>query len=358
MNLRTARRVNAGNIPRELESTAAMYEMFEVPEARHDSFATDRTPSHLTVVRHSIAPRSGQPMIGRLVVVFLTAGVCTYISAHPAGSLVTTGEVVTFSYVCPVGDVMHRGCVMIWDRQNGVREWIRSDRSPSDYHLSTTDEPGELLILESYYESSRDVHRYRVLEGRPGSPVREITGWRDSPRGLGDGGFAAAKDGFLAVEYPAVMHYQFGGERTVWLDLDVPIRRIRRLHDGSYLLLLEPGALHVDQKGRMLARWGPLVTDLALAPTVGGNIVFDADLDQTGGLVLAYWGNRSVDAIRPEGRTTMLQFQIPWIPHAVATHARDVFVIASTLEPGRAIEPQLWLVRGKTAELLWQSSGQ
>lgn len=36
----------------------------------------------------------------------------------------------------------------------------------------------------------------------------------------------------------------------------------------------------------------------------------------------------------------------------------DVLVIASTLEPGRAIEPQLWRIRGKTAELLWQSSGQ
>ncbi len=279
----------------------------------------------------------------------------TCLSAHPTGDMILVNGTLYWSYVCPVNDPQHHACIMKWDEENGVRPWLTSSFSASDWTMSPNPD-GSIYIIERYYDNARDVFMIRLflLKNANDEPV-EIKPWFIDENRFGEAGFAAIDDTtFVFVKYPNLYKLNDDGSAEIWKDWPEPLYGLRHIDAGRLLLRGESAIWLIDYNGNILESWSELLQPLTAEEPFGGNQIFDSDYSN-GKLWLAYWGHRKFEFLEGENRTTIKQFESPFVPHAVAVDTQNAFVLASTIDPGTTqdILPNLWRFSNNTLQLIW-----
>ncbi len=244
---------------------------------------------------------------------------------------------------------------MIWDEKNGVRPWLTSTYSASDWTMSPNPD-GSIYIIERYYDNARDIFMVRLFLAENGvdDPV-EIKPWFQDNYRFGEAGFAAINDtSFVFVKYPDLYKLNEDGSAEIWKEWQEPLFGLRHTLDGNLLLRGESDMWLTDYEGNILRSWSDLIQPLTTDPPFSGNQIFDSDYNN-GELWLAYWGHRKFEFIKDENRTVIKQFESPFVPHAVAVDNQNAFVLASTIEPSvsRDILPNLWRFHNDSLELIW-----
>ncbi len=282
--------------------------------------------------------------------------------AHPTGNIVHTGDYLVWSYVCPVGSAEHRACLMTWAETRGVKPWLVSKHSGSDWMISKADSAA-LFLVERYFEPDADKHRFRVLLAKPPDcNVTEVIAWMPDEQRFGEGGFVALEDGsFLFARYPTIYRFRPDGRVepwAAWKDQD-PVLRISKASDRHIAILSSDQAWLANYDGEVVKQWSELLNDSLKKLPFMGNRVFDLAHGETG-LWLAYWGGRRLDVISSGKRKTVVDFATPYLPHAVTVNGEIAYVLASSIDPGSGLSilPLLYAVRADSTELIWRKSGK
>lgn len=275
--------------------------------------------------------------------------------SHPTGNMMVVGEQLLWSYIYPLDDAAHRACVMVWEEGLGARPWLLSEHASSDWMIAPKDSEAVYLV-ERYYDAGRDGHKVRLLEAALGGEPVEIWPWEVDTHRMGEGGFAVLADGrVLFARYPNIYVKEQGRAPKIWRAWSQPVNAIRSLDDGRLLIRSNEEIWLVSAVGDIEQYWGGLLQEVVGDMPFGGNRLFDADFGSAG-LWIAYWGQRRFELHADGRRSIANQLQNPWLPHAVAATGQGAFLLASSLDPGHAIRPQLWRWTQGDAQLIW--SGQ
>lgn len=284
---------------------------------------------------------------------------CSSTYAHPTGNIVHTGEYLVWSYVCPVGSVEHRACLMTWSETTGVKAWLTSEYTGSDWMISSADD-GSLFLVERYYDAGIDKHRFRVLKAiPPGCEVAGLASWEEDDNRFGEGGFVALPDGsFLFARYPNINIQRPGQQTETWAawKKQAPVYRITKAGRDRIVVLSEDRAWLVDFSGNVVQEWSDLLDPSLEDLPFLGNTIFDLAHGDSG-LWLAYWGARRLDVLSEGKRQTAIDFEKPFLPHAVTVNGETAYVLASSLDPGSelGIVPLLYRVKAGSEKLVWSS---
>lgn len=260
-------------------------------------------------------------------------------AAHPTGNMEFNGEYLVWSYVCPIGNVDHQACLMLWDEEGGSRPWLVSEYSASDWMIAPSTD-GYFILAERYFNPSADQHFLRLLKAKPPETEVEILlDWHADEHRFGEAGFVLLPDGsFLFARYPNVYQVKAGEAPQIVEAFNRfgEIGRVRDLGDGTLLLLAGETAWQVTLSGEVINQWSPLLdTSVSNIPFMG-NRVWDADLSNEQ-LNLAYWGGRRLDLVAGKKREILYQFTGDFLPHAVASGDGYTFVLASTINPSHDV---------------------
>lgn len=277
--------------------------------------------------------------------------------AHPTGNLITVNGVAYWSYVCPLNDPAHHGCVMRWDEQNGVTQWLTSEYPSSDWMMYATGQGG-IYLIERYYDNAIQKNMVRMFFWNGSGEPEEIRPWFRDENRIGEAGFFVLDDGRVVyARHPSIYVLNDDGTSDVWLDWHEPVAEIRYIDDEHLLIRSGESAWLTTYDGTIINEWNDLIEPLDGEAPFMGNIIFDADYTD-GGLYLAYWGKRRFDVISDVLRETIVSYQSPWIPHAVAAEGNTVYMLTSTLypEPNQRINPSLLRMHDDQIELLWGES--
>lgn len=276
-------------------------------------------------------------------------------SAHPTGSVLAIGETLVWSYVNPIGDAEHHGCVMIWRDGEAAKVWLTSERTGSDWMMARKSDTAVWLI-ERFQDPAIDRHRFRVLEAVVGEKPEVVRDWALDEHRVGEGGFTMLSENeILFARYPDVFVMELGSAPRLWKPNLPSVNGLRALEDGRLLLRLEDGAVVVSADGEAEREWRSLRSESLDAEfPFGGNRIFDVAL-RDDELWLAYWGMRRFDRwTNGSNGETILQLDAPWLPHAVATSSMGTFLLASSFDPGNEVRPRLWRWREGALELIWE----
>jgi hypothetical protein len=277
--------------------------------------------------------------------------------AHPTGDMVFTDNTLLWSYVCPIGDVQHKACIMLWDEKEGARPWLTSDHSASDWMISIGDS-GNVYLVERYYNQGDGSHYSRILFSEVGGEPIEIIPWfRDEYR-FGEHGFVFNDGQIIFARYPGL--YKFNEDLSIekienW---ELPINSIRNTNDGRNLILSDSTIWLTDKKLNILESWENLLESEGDNTPFGGNRISDAIYSE-GSLYISYWGKRRFDVINNRKREIIMSFKDPWVPHHIAAGDSKIFMLSSTIAPAvtNNIEPSLWLKEKGNFELIWGDTG-
>ena len=292
--------------------------------------------------------------MSRLFVFILFFTLIVPVAAHPTGSMLVINGTLLWSYVCPLDDTEHHACVMRFDEENGVRPWLTSTFTASDWMMAPAPN-NQVFLAERHFDQIQQINKVRLLVASVGVTPRELISWFDDVHRFGEGGFAVLEDGrFLFARYPKLYILNKDGTTTVWREWPAPVYGLRQTQDGSLLIRGEAQAWLTAHDGTLLKSWSGLLQQLTQEPPFMGNRIFDADYcaDSLG---IAYWGKRRFDVIKTTSRTVLMSFNQPWLPHAVACDGNITYMLASTLEPGheRGIRPNLWRLKDGVLDRLW-----
>ena len=277
---------------------------------------------------------------------------------HPAGDMIYINNTLLWSYIYPIGNIQHNASVMMWDRENGVRPWLISEYSASDWMISVADSE-HVYLIENYYNNNDDSHYARLLKSKVGSDPIEIVPWFKDNYRIAQHGFIFREDStILFVNYPDLYKYYLDGTIENVDNWNESLGSVRKLTNGNYLLRSDSSAWLTDNNLNILNSWNELLEPLGNNLPFGGNQIFDVDYVNES-LYMAYWGKRSFDIIKNQKRDVLLSFNSPWVPHHIAAGDSKIFMLSSTLAPDVTsnIEPSLWLIEDDKFELIWGDSG-
>ena len=274
--------------------------------------------------------------------------------AHPAGNMVYTGEVLLWSYVCPVDTLNHIACIMTWSEQEGVRPWLISEYPASDWLLSLSS-ADELYLLERYYDPTRQKHRVRLLKSLPFQEPMVVWSWFEDTYRVGESGFVMLSDSqMLFARHPHLYIMEQGQEPEQWRAWSQAVNRVMPAENGQLLVQSNEDIWLISPTGEVKHHWSELLEQVEDDLPFMGNRIFDAAY-QAPKLWLAYWGQRRFDVIA-DRRRTVLKFSPPFLPHAVAAGDDRTFFLASSLDPGHDIRPQLWMLDATGLKQIWGPS--
>jgi hypothetical protein len=277
---------------------------------------------------------------------------------HPTGDMVFTNNTLLWSYVCPVGNIQHKACVMLWDEENGVRPWLTSDYSASDWMISVADSKSVYLI-ERYYDHNEESHYSRLLYGEvEQDPIVTMEWFRDDHR-FGEHGFVVLEDNtIIFARYPSLykLNEDFTIEKIVKWEL--PVNSIRNTDEGDLLVISDSAIWLADDKFNILQKWNNLLEPIGSDSPFGGNRISDMDFSNSR-LYISYWGKRRFEVLENENRKTLMSFSSPWVPHHIAIDGSKIFMLSSTIAPDitNKIEPSLWMMENGNFELIWGDTG-
>ncbi len=261
--------------------------------------------------------------------------------AHPWGGLVVDDEGnVYYSFVCPVESDSHVACVYRLDHDGSTPQPVLiASSDPSDLVLTRTpsreiyaaERVGSQPFRTRLWKLSADDKPTLVI---PFSPPQTFSA---DPLAVSDSGQVYfGYDGNLVAYDDAELTTTLAASLQAG---DVPvdsrsIRLLQALDDDSFLIVNKEALVRLtrDEPAAILAD-GLRESSPSNLPFSGGNILFDmaADGDTT---LLAYYGNREVLRISPDGtKTSLLEADEPWSPHGVDVFDGTIYVLESTTPP-------------------------
>ena len=122
--------------------------------------------------------------------------------AHPVGDMIIQGDKLVWVYISPIGDTNHKACVMVWDNENGVRQWLVSDYSGSDWMISKG-QNDDIYLIERYFSHQESTFFFRVFNSKIEGDLKEIIPWSKDTLRIGEAGFYVKPDTTITfVKYP------------------------------------------------------------------------------------------------------------------------------------------------------------
>ena len=292
---------------------------------------------------------------GIIILIFLVKISLTF--AHPTGDMVFTNNRLLWSYVCPVDNIQHTACVMLWDSENGVRPWLTSEYSGSDWMISVADSKSVYLI-ERYYNQNEQIHFSRLLYSEVESNPTELIPWfRDEYR-FGEHGFVVLdNNSIIFARYPNLYKFDMDRNLEIVADWKLPTNSIRNTNNRKLIIQSDSTIWLTDLELNVLETWPNLLEQSAIDLPFGGNRISDADFSN-GTLFLSYWGKRRFEMIKNGKRNIIKSYNSPWVPHHIAVDGSKIFMLSSTIAPDitDSIEPSLLLVENGKLEIIWGAS--
>ncbi len=253
-------------------------------------------------------------------------------SAHPWGGLVIDQQGnIYFTFICPFVDDGHYACVWQIDNQQNLKQVLESSHSPSDIILARS--PGRMIYgAERTNAGGGFQARLWKVDGSGNELIINPT---TDEEFFFIQAYAVSENGtvFFARENRLFLRDETG--RVSEIELASGIDRIDDLAWGlnNKLYILDRESVKVmeeDGAVSVLAS-GLKEEDPENIPFSGANILFDFTVDETGNVYLAYYGNRKVLKVSPEGEVSVfLESEGPWSPHGVDVYDGEVYVLEST----------------------------
>ena len=258
------------------------------------------------------------------------------VNAHPWGGLVIDEEGnIYFTFICPMVDDEHYACVWKIDTEEELREVLRSGRSPSDIILTRT--PDRIIYgAERTGQAPNHLNSLWMISGAENSPLIEPASNSDeffiqAYAVTGDGSVYFARDSRIFIRKP--------DRQIEELPFETESGRIQLLTvspNGELYILAGDNLYKQDANSISLIAENLREDNPKNIPFPGANILFDMAVDRDGNVFIAYYGNRQIIQVYPDGeRKVILEAKAPWSPHGVDVFNGEVFVLESTLGDGK-----------------------
>ena len=253
-------------------------------------------------------------------------------SAHPWGGLVIDQQgIIYFTFICPFVDDAHYACVWQINSQNELNEALESAHSPSDIILSRT--PDRMIYaaernnagggLQARLWNIDSSGKKLIIEPTTDEEVFFIQAYAVADDGVVF--FARDNQLFKRDEQGQVNEVSLGSEIDRIADL------AWGLNDKLYILDRESIKVMEEDGSVSVVATGLKEENPENIPFAGANILFDFTVDERGNVYLAYYGNRRVLKVTPEGKVSVfLESEGPWSPHGVDVFNGEVYVLEST----------------------------
>jgi len=275
---------------------------------------------------------------------FLVIGILSFVSlsSHPAGDLIYSDGYLAWSYVNPDKIESHHAAVFLMNSDEEISILITSKHRGSDFYMSLFN--GKVWYLESWYNNSSDKYHLRVLSGKMGGkptevwPERTVDKWH-----IGGNGFYMESDTSLIFAFDGLLRYTKIGSITRIPSRGVGIFNLRESSDR--ILFQQYDKIYCyNREMKEKQVWKETVLPDVVNPPLNRNAIFDFDyLD--GELLLANWGNSSVDIIWVSGKREFLyRTQMPYTFHLVAFGDGKIYALASSINPPKPILPRLYII--------------
>ncbi len=270
------------------------------------------------------------------ILILLTLSLSPILESHPWGGLVIDRDGnIYFTFICPIDDDNnHYACLWKITPNNEMDHVLKARRSPSD------------IIL------SRNLDREIFAAERSGqNPNHNNILWKiDAP--TNHALIPATTDQTLFhIQSIAVNKNQevyFSKDSEIFLRDS--LNQISKINDRNFerisLIALGPDEdLYILSRDKIYIFDGTnyklLASDLRKEnpedlPFSGANIFFDMVVDESKNVYLAYYGNREIIKITPDGIvSTILKSEKPWSPHGIDIYNGEVYVLESTIGGGK-----------------------
>ncbi len=268
-------------------------------------------------------------------ILFFILSLSVEINAHPWGGLVIDNEGnIYFTFICPIEDDNHYACVWKITPSKEMQHVLKAQLSPSDIILSRNLNR-DVIAAERSGQNPR--HRNKLWKIEPTDNQLLIPTTSDQSQ------FHIQS---IAVNKKLEVYFANGTDIFFRDSLD----QVQKLNDQSF-----------ERIG--LTAWGPdeelyfmssddiyiydgieyklLISGLRKSnpediPFSGANIFFDMAVDKDRNVYLAYYGNREIIKISPNGTSeVILKSEKPWSPHGIDTFNGDIYVLESTIGDGK-----------------------
>lgn len=270
------------------------------------------------------------------VLILLTLSLSPILESHPWGGLVIDRDGnIYFTFICPIDDDNnHYACVWKIAPNNEMDHVLKARRSPSDIILSRNldreifaaersgQNPNHNNILwkidaptnRALIPATSDQTQFHI-QSISVSQAQEIYFSKDSDIFFRDSLNQTTK--LNTPDFERINLTAWGPDQELYIMSGDDIY----IYDGSDYKLLAS-----DLKKR-----NP--EDI---PFSGANIFFDMVVDESKNVYLAYYGNREVIKISPDGiASTILKSEKPWSPHGIDIYNGEVYVLESTIGDGK-----------------------
>lgn len=259
------------------------------------------------------------------------------VNSHPWGGLVIDSEGnIYFTFICPIADNDHYACVWKIDPEQKLSEVLKSQRSPSDIVLS------------------RDIFRNVFGAERTGNaPNYTNSFWKVGANNEGTIILQTRDQNIFHIQAYAVHEngdLYFAKDNSLFIrdkegsvsELDISTPENQRIglmefsSSGELYILAGDNLYSFDGNKTSLIAADLKEENPDNIPFRGANILFDMAIDENGSIYLAYYGNRSVIKVTPNGaKSTILEAEGPWSPHGVDIFNGELYVLESTLGDGK-----------------------
>ncbi len=249
--------------------------------------------------------------------------------SHPWGGLVVdqNGDIY-FTFICPLVDDDHYACVMKIDSGLELSEVLKSSRSPSDIVLSRTPYR-KIFAAERTGISPAYRNTLWNIQGNPSQVLSTSNQdlFHIQALAVTDSGsvyFAKSNQIFLKETFSDAPVLIYELENRISLITYIGNERLYVISGGT-LFLIEGNEVKPIANG--LRKDSP-----DNLPFRGANILFDITVDDDENAYIAYYGNREVLKISPDGNIeTILTAEEPWSPHGVDFYKGELYVLESTI---------------------------
>ncbi len=262
--------------------------------------------------------------------------------AHPWGGLVidATGNIY-FTFICPmVDDDHHYACVWKLNSVNELEEIIKSTSSPSDFILAR--DAGR-MIFAAERSGNGPGYRNTLWQINGTSAKHLIPPARDQNAFHIQAYTIRNKKIYFAKENEVFARDSLGIVTQLQLGADLPRIDLMKWSPAGELYIFAQGTIYILEEGnkvRELVR-GLKKTKPKNLPFSGANIFFDMAIDENRNVYLAYFGNREVIKVSPDGKaSTFLVSEGRWSPHGVDVFNGKIYVLESTI--GRTNPLKSW----------------
>lgn len=288
------------------------------------------------------------------IVLFFLLLISLNLMAHPTGSMLENNTILAWTYVCPIDSSNHKACIMLKKTNGSISPWLVSEFNGSNWTMSSS-EDDYVYLVESYHDHAKNLQRTKLIKARLAEEPEVLWDWFDDPYQFGQQGFIRYKNNsFLFVKYPHIYIINEKRQVSIWRKWNKPVSKIKYVSKNKLLVLNDDEVKLISFSGELLKSWNSLSEETSQELPFMGNKIFDVDYKDDE-LVLAYWGKYRCDKINNDGkRSTLKVFEAPYVPHWVFLNEKGTYCFASSINPGEAIQPELWLIDEKDSVLIWK----